>query len=192
MSLFSRIKSSVIDWATGNSVSYSMEEDAYKEIMNLINTLEEELDGVIEKGTLADDWAIIDFQNNMYTLPLLKTLINETMKKNANRSMDEMNKLLTYMAQLQEVYDKYTNIIKIRIIRNATEYPEFQEIYYTLIELRKVLLSHMNLEPIKECGFYEEEFLPKYKQILKLKIGIAQRRTIILPYLSEMDYNKGR
>lgn len=192
MSLFSKIKTSIMDWATGSSISYSMEEDTYKDIMNLINNLETELNQVIEKGTLADDWAIINFQNNMYTLPLLKTLINETMKKNVNTSMEEMNKSLIYMKHLQEIYEKYTEVIKIRIIENATEYPEFQEIYYILIELRKVLLLHMNLEPIKECGFYEEEFLPKYKEIIKLKAGIAKRRTITLPYLAEMDYNKGR
>lgn len=192
MKLFSKIKSSVVDWVSGNSLNYSFEEEVYSNIMDLIDNLEEELEKMIEMGTLADKWAIIDFQNSIYTLPLLKSLIKEKLNKSQNCSMEEMNTLVNYAIQLQEMYDKYEQKIKKRIVKNAPAYGEFQEIYYILIEIRKILASHMNLEAIGQCDYHDISKFPSYNNILKLKMEIAKRRTIILPYLSEMDYNKGR
>lgn len=192
MSLFSKIKSSLADWATGNSITYSDEEEIYKEITSLVDNLEEELEKAIMKGTLSDKWAIINFQNNIYTLPLLKALIKETLKKSATGIMSEMNTLLNFAMQLQKLHDKYEEIIKKRVTKIAPYNEEFQEIYYILIELRKVLVSNMHLKAIESCGYHDFAEFPNYGHIIKLKLEIARRRTVILPYLSEIDYNKGR
>ena len=50
----------------------------------------------------------------------------------------------------------------------------------------------MHLKAIESCGYHDFAEFPNYGHIIKLKLEIARRRTVILPYLSEIDYNKGR
>lgn len=189
MSLISKVKLSIINWASGNSINYRLEEEVYKEIIELLENLEQNLDKVISIGTLADKWAVIRFQNNIYTLPLLKMLIKDTFKKSQNYTMEEMDSLLNYVVELQKMYDKYEQNVKKRIIKLAPQSSEFQEIYYILIEFRKILASHLNLEAIKNCNYNDLTKFPSYISITQLKLEITKRRMIILPYLSEIDYN---
>ena len=192
MGIFSKLKSAMIDWSVGYSTSYNEEEKVYKEIMHLLSNLDEELNELIFKSTLSDSWAIIEFQDAVYTLPLLKSLIKEVLDKNINCIGVEKNKLLGYAVQLQELYDKNERRVKSRIVKKVVDYVEFQEVYLILAELNKILVNHMNLVAIGQCGFENDNSLPNYKVIINLKNEIAKRRVIILPYLLEMDYNRGR
>lgn len=192
MSLFSKIKYSILDFTTGNSINYSLEENIYKEILSLLEQLEKKLERIISLGTLNDDWALIEFQNGNYTLPMLESLINENQKKSSNCSTEEMNKLLHYTMELQKLYDRYERTVKKRIVKIACEYEKFDEVFAIVSELRKILLMHMNIDTIKQCGYCNKDSFPSYSNLIKLKLEITKRRAIMLPYLSEIDYNKGR
>lgn len=192
MSVFSKLANTVFDWATGNSISYSKEEEIYSEIMSLIERLEDVLQTIISTGNLSDPWAIIEIDNMEYTLPLLKSLIDEKLKNNINNSLADKNRVLNEIMKLQELYDTYEIKVKRRIVKNVLKFSEFQELYWILIELKKVLSAHMNLEAIKQVNYEVDKDFPSYNVLNKLKITIAERRIQIFPYLSEINYNKGK
>lgn len=192
MRIFNFVKASITDWATGNSQSYEKEINIYDELIDLISRTDQILDEIIAKGNFSDEWAVFKIKNDKYTLPFLNAYINDLMKNYTLNSdnYEEKIKQFEYINQLQEIYEKTEFKIKTLLVNNVLRYEEMDELYWNLIEIKKLLISNMNLTAIQKSGFRPQEQLPKYEDINHLKILIAERKSDIIPYLGKINNSK--
>lgn len=189
MNIFSRFKNNIEDWATGNYHDYTSENEVYKEIQELTNRLEDNLEIVISKSTLFDTWATFEFGGITYTLPILKNLIEAKLKDytlNPQKNTQDEFKEIEF---LQEQYKKIEPKIKSKITKNCFGKEEMEEIYWILVEIKRKIKSYANLEAIKKSNLVNQDSLD-YEEIQFLKRCISERKCVIIPYIDKMDYNK--
>lgn len=177
------------DWPTGNYYDYTMENDIYNQLLDLIDQLEEKLEIVALKGTLSDAWATFGYSDTICTLLLLKNLIELRIKQN----LENLNKsTLIELEHLQRFYKKMEKIVKNNIIKVCSYSEGMEEVYWNLVEIKKILLNSANLKAIKSQNFDYQNLDLTYNQIHKLKQNIAIRKCEIVPYIEDMDYQKKR
>ncbi len=175
------------DWPTGNYHDYTMENDIYDQLLNLIDQLEEKLEIIALKGTLSDAWATFEYSDTIYTLILLKSLIELRIKQNIRKINKSM---LVELEHLQNFYKKMEEIVKNNIIKVCSYEEGMEEVYWNLMEIKKLLLNSASLKAIRSLNFDYQNLDLTYNQIQQLKQSITIRKCEIVPYIEDMNYQK--
>lgn len=180
MKIFNKIS----DWATNNSVNYSKENSVYDNVTSEIDKLNENINFVINSELLYDYFSeeeqVINFLNCKIDLEMKKNLLKKS-------KSDNYNKIFAEIKKIEEEYRMLLKKIKNLILKDD----RITDIQKSAFEINSIIYRNVLLEALKP--FFETDIIYKkwtIEELENLRNTIAKRRTVILPYLIEIDYNK--
>ncbi len=172
----------ISNWSTNNFENYQNENRVYDEIVGEMENLDDLLNVIatdvymIEAVGLDEKVDMSLFQN--------KLIIDFKRKSLIKASLEEQKAIIKEIACLQQEYDQFLDELKNLILASN----RFIEIQNSTSKINALISHHVLLEAFKP--FYVEEMMQKVwtlEDLQLLRNKIAERRTILIPYLAEME-----